>query len=148
MPHVALIVLAVLAVVLLVGRDARRRPGGATVEGPADARSDARPGRMTGTGYDPGSDTGGPPRAAWAPPPYVPPGPRASRPRRTGLVLFWPTLALIVVALGVLGIYDASHAVEVAAYPALALAVTGGMLVVGAFRDGRAGWCCSESCRR
>ncbi len=68
----------------------------------------------------------------WSPSRYVPPAPR--RPRRTGLLLLWPTLALVAVALGVLGIYDnAGHAVNQSAYPALALAVTGAMLVVGAF---------------
>ena len=39
-----------------------------------------------------------PPRPAFVPPP--------PRPRRTGLVLFWPTLALIAIGLGSLGIYD------------------------------------------
>ena len=40
-----------------------------------------------------------PPAPAYVPPP---------RPRRTGLVLFWPTLALIAIALGTLGIFDTS----------------------------------------
>jgi hypothetical protein len=69
---------------------------------------------------------------AWAPPPapaYVPP----PRPRRTGLVLFWPTLALIAIALGTLGIVDVSSSVTAAAYPAIAVAITGVMLLVGAF---------------
>lgn len=128
-PTLPLVVLALLGVVVLVGRDARRSSGDAAVRATSD------------TGVDSGVDSGVHPRAAWAPPPYVPPAERAAlprRPRRTGLVLFWPTLALIVVALGSLGIYDATHAVEVAAYPALALAVIGVMLVVGAFR-GRPG---------
>lgn len=83
--------------------------------------------------YPPASDTVPPPpaRPAWAPPPYVPPTPR---PRRTGLVLFWPTLALVAIALGSLGIYDnAGNTVLRAAYPALALGVIGVMLVAGAF---------------
>ncbi len=69
---------------------------------------------------------------AWLPPqptPYVPP----PRPRRTGLVLFWPTLALIAIALGTLGIFDTSGAVTVSAYAALAVAITAVMLLVGAF---------------
>lgn len=79
-----------------------------------------------GTGYAPP-----PARPAWAPPPYVPPPPR---PRRTGLVLFWPTIALTAVALGSLGIYDnTGNGVAQAAYPALALGIVGAMLVVGAF---------------
>lgn len=62
-----------------------------------------------------------------------------ARPRRTGPLLFGPTLALGSVALGILGMVDTAGAdVPGAAYPALALAVTGVMLVVGAFR-GRPG---------
>ena len=72
-----------------------------------------------------------PPRPGWSPPPYVAPPPR---PRRQGLVLFWPTLALVAIALGLLGLYEyAGNTVVDAAYPALALTVTGVMLVVGAF---------------
>jgi phage shock protein PspC (stress-responsive transcriptional regulator) len=74
----------------------------------------------------------GPPPPAWMPPQpmtYVPP----PRPRRTGLVLFWPTLALIAIALGTLGIFDTSNSVTVSAYAALALAITGLVLLVGAF---------------
>ena len=69
---------------------------------------------------------------SWMPPPapaYVPP----PRPRRTGLVLFWPTLALIAIALGTLGIVDVSGSVPISAYAALAVGVTGLMLLVGAF---------------
>lgn len=69
---------------------------------------------------------------AWMPPqppPYIPP----PRPRRTGLVLFWPTLALIAIALGTLGIFDTSGAVTISAYAALAVAITGLALLVGAF---------------
>jgi phage shock protein PspC (stress-responsive transcriptional regulator) len=69
---------------------------------------------------------------AWMPPPvpaYVPP----PRPRRTGIVLFWPTLALIAIALGTLGIFDTSSSVSISAYAALAVAITGVMLLVGAF---------------
>ena len=69
---------------------------------------------------------------AWMPPPppaYVPP----PRPRRTGLVLFWPTLALIAIALGTLGIFDVNGSVQPSAYVALAVAVIAVMLLVGAF---------------
>ena len=79
------------------------------------------------------SAAGAPP---WAPPPTPPP---YQPPRRTGPRLFGPTLALVAVALGGLGLYDALGGTVVAgAYPALALAVVGLMLVVGAF-VGRAG---------
>jgi hypothetical protein len=54
------------------------------------------------------------------------------------VVWFWPTLALIAVGLGVLGIYDADHHVVDGAYPALALAITGVMLLVGSI-TGRPG---------
>ncbi len=71
-----------------------------------------------------------PPRPAFVPPP--------PRPRRTGLVLFWPTLALIAIGLGSLGIYDIENPVTLSAYAALAVTVTAVMLLVGAFR-GRPG---------
>jgi hypothetical protein len=76
------------------------------------------------------TDPGQPP--AWMPPPapaYVPP----PRPRRTGLVLFWPTVALIAIALGTLGIFDTSSSVTISAYAALAVAITSLALLVGAF---------------
>jgi hypothetical protein len=62
-------------------------------------------------------------------PPAAPP----RRPRRTGLVLFWPTLALLALGWGVLGIYDIDHSVAAGAYAALPLAIVGAMLVLGAF---------------
>ncbi len=86
----------------------------------------------------PGQPPGQPPEPppAWYPP--VPP-PAARPSRRIGPLLFGTTLALVALALGVLGLYDAAgNAVDDAAYPALALAVVGAMLVVGAF-FGRAG---------
>lgn len=73
---------------------------------------------------------------AWSPPrpPAVPP-----RPKRTGIIWFWPTLAMIAIGLGVLGIIDAGSAdVVAAAYPALALGITGVMLLIGSVR-GRPG---------
>lgn len=64
-----------------------------------------------------------------------PPAPRADR----GPQLFWFTVALLAVALGALGLYDvAGGSVVDSAYPALALAVIGAVLVVGAW-FGRAG---------
>jgi phage shock protein PspC (stress-responsive transcriptional regulator) len=75
------------------------------------------------------------------PPPYVaPPVPvRVPNPRKRGPILFWFTLALIALAEGTLGIVDLAGAdVADPAYPALAVAICGVMLVVGAF-FGRAG---------
>ena len=60
-------------------------------------------------------------------------------PRRRGPILFWFTLALIALAIGVLGIVDvAGVAVADAAYPALAVGISGLMLLVGSVY-GRAG---------
>src|SRR3954447_26401072 len=71
------------------------------------------------------------------PPVWQPPVARPAlvppRPKRTGIVWFWPTLALIAVGLGALGIYDHSHTVADGAYPALALGITAVMLLVGSF---------------
>ncbi len=112
-------------------------------EGPA---MDTTTSTTTGTEPDTdGSDTApyptspgaGAPPPAWMPPQppaYVPP----PRPRRTGVVLFWPTLALIAIGLGTLGIVDVDGDVPATAYAALAVALTGAMLLLGAFR-GRPG---------
>ncbi|PUA81820.1 PspC domain-containing protein [Nocardioides currus] len=74
----------------------------------------------------------------WQPPQaqtYVKP----RNPRRRGPILFWFTLALIATGIGTLGLIDVSGtAVPAAAYPALAMALTGAMLLLGAFW-GRAG---------
>ena len=68
------------------------------------------------------------------PAPFVPPPSR-----RRGPILFWFTLALITLALGVLGMVDVGGTdVPVSGYPALATAIAGGMLLVGSFY-GRAG---------
>lgn len=78
----------------------------------------------------------------YAVPPYTPPAyppPRPRNPRRRGPILFWFTLALITLGLGVLGTVDlAGNSIPDSAYPALALGITGVMLLVGAF-FGRAG---------
>ena len=75
-----------------------------------------------------------PPTSTWS---YPPPPPRD--PRRRGPILFWITLALIALAVGVLGMIDLAGAhVAGSAYPATALAVTAGMLLVGSVY-GRAG---------
>src|SRR5205823_6338498 len=60
-------------------------------------------------------------------------------PRRRGPILFWFTLALAALGIGVLGIADLAGApVADAAYPAVVVASCGLMLLVGAF-FGRAG---------
>ncbi len=67
---------------------------------------------------------------------YRPPPPN---PKKRGPVLFWFTMALTALAVGVLGVVDlAGVEVTDSAYPALALGIIGVMLVVGAFW-GRAG---------
>lgn len=79
-----------------------------------------------------------PPAPPAAPPYYYVPPP--AKPRKRGPILFWFTLALIALLEGVLGTIDAAPAVDVPdpAYAALAVGVTGVMLVLGAFW-GRAG---------
>lgn len=78
---------------------------------------------------------------------YQPPGHQYSgytyakprNPRRKGPILFWFTLALIATGVGTLGLIDVSGtSVPDAAYPALAMSLTGAMLLLGAFW-GRAG---------
>lgn len=99
------------------------------------ARSQAAPPPPPGTPTGPPSAPVAPP--AWYPPtpPPPPPAPR----RRRGPLLFGPTLALLAVTFGGLGVYEAAGGtVSDAAYPAAATAVIGVMLLVGAFY-GRAG---------
>jgi len=82
---------------------------------------------------------------AYQPPPadptypthYVAPTPR--NPRKRGPILFWFTLALAALAVGVVGIVDVSGApVAGSTYAAVVVAVIGVMLLVGSFY-GRAG---------
>ena len=82
-----------------------------------------------------------PPAPPWVPAggapyqPYQPP----RKPAKRGPKLFGFTVAAVLVALGTLGLFDVAGADVVdTAYPAVALAVIGAMLVVGAF-VGRAG---------
>ncbi len=123
---------------------------GATGGSPDDASETASYGTAdygTGPAYDTGSayETGPgetttsmaePPYSGTVPPApstYPPPPPPAPKPYR-GPKLFWFTVALLAVALGTLGLYDvAQGGVADAAYPAIALAVIGAMLVVGAW---------------
>lgn len=83
--------------------------------------------------HDPTVAHGPPPAPAWTPPV------RPRDPRRRGPVLFWFTLALVVLAMGVLGTVELAGATVVpSAYPALALGICAAMLLLGAFW-GRAG---------
>jgi len=109
-----LAIIAVVALLIVNGRN----------------RTDPPPGPVAppGTTY---------PAAAYQAVPSMPLPPRS--PRRRGPILFWFTLAVIALGIGVLGIVDlAGLAVADSAYPALALGASGVMLVVGAFY-GRAG---------
>jgi phage shock protein PspC (stress-responsive transcriptional regulator) len=141
-----LFVVGVGALVYLAARDRGhatppvpyQHPGQPVGEAPGQPVGQV-PGQPWGPAYDPAGATYGPAAPPpWLPPTQVAPGYPAPRPR-TGPRLFAPTLALVALALGSLGLYDATggHVVS-SAYPALALAVVGGMLVLGAF-VGRAG---------
>ena len=139
---IPVLVIGVIALALFATRAQRRdrapdQPPAPWGTVPDPSRAGLPPYATEGTAMTTSTDThtridpGQPP--AWMPPPvpaYVPPPPR---PRRTGLVLFWPTLALIAIALGILGIYDISNPVTLSAYGAVPVAITGLMLLVGAF---------------
>jgi phage shock protein PspC (stress-responsive transcriptional regulator) len=78
-----------------------------------------------------------PPGTAVAAPPAYRPPPR--NPRKRGPILFWFTMALSALGVGVLGILDLAGApIADPAYPALVVGACGVMLLVGAFY-GRAG---------
>ncbi|NUR07962.1 MAG: hypothetical protein HOQ45_13270, partial [Nocardioidaceae bacterium] len=132
-----LFLIAVLVVVWVLGRERNQRP-----TGPAGPGAQGPPAGMESTGYVAPPTA---PGAAGPPPPWEPAGayeyqqpyqPPYQPPKRTktGPKLFGFTLAAVLLGLGVLGLVDASgvHVVD-AAYPAVALAITGAMLVVGAF---------------
>ena len=111
---------------------------------PAYSSSDA-PAPYGPAPYGPAPYGSGPAYAQpqWPAPPSAglqrPPLTRPRDPRRRGPVLFWFTLALIALSLGVLGTLDlAGVAIVDSAYPTLALTISGAMLVLGAFW-GRAG---------
>ena len=111
-----LLVVGVVVAAVLLGRDRRADPPPPPPSGTEPTFALEKP--------LPWSSPAGPP----APPAA------ASAPRRTGPLLFGPALALLALALGLLGLYDATGAsVDAAAYPALALALVGVVLVVGAF---------------
>jgi len=135
-PWPLLVVGLVVALVLLSNRSGARPAAGppAPAYGP-----ETPPGGWTSASTTPTRPEA--PEALWAeqPPggatptqavPWQPPTPPPDR----GPRLFWPTVALVALALGVLGLYDvAGGAVVDGAYPALALAVVGAMLTLGAW---------------
>jgi phage shock protein PspC (stress-responsive transcriptional regulator) len=88
---------------------------------------------------DPGAGPGENPTQTYAVPATYSEQPRPVNPRRKGPILFWFALAVMAVAVGVLGVVDlAGASVAPSAYPALVLALSGGFLLLGAFW-GRAG---------
>jgi len=123
---------AIIIAVVVGFANKRHREDGLTdshTEFNASASTDAAPTPSAGES----GGAGGPGATSYVTPSSPPAPARPPRPRRTGPVLFWPTLALILVGFGVLGIYAADHHVIASAWPALALAVIGLMLVIGAF---------------
>lgn len=136
----ALVPVALIAFLFLKNRDkpVNQTPSQPWTEAPQDEGATAtvppaEPGTEPTTAYGPQHPT--PP---WLPPSQPAPPPPPPKQRR-GPLLFGFTLALLAIALGGLGLYDALGGdVADAAYPALALAVVGAMLVVGAW-FGRAG---------
>ncbi len=124
----------------LTRQQRRRDPGGAATT-PTTAMTPATPATqsshaVTAAGAGSGSIPPASPPAttAWQPPPA-----RPRRRRRRGPLLLWPTLALIAIGWGLLGLADASgREVPDAGFAALALTLTGAMLVLGSV-FGRAG---------
>lgn len=79
--------------------------------------------------YQPASSYAPHTQQGWVAPPQAPP-----HPRKRGPILFWFTMALAALGIGVLGTVDLAGAgVADSAYPALVVAVCGLMLLVGAF---------------
>jgi len=134
--------------VYLVLRDRGRAAGPVTTSAVGQAPSGAPPAgaeRETGESAGFAYPAAGPayveqpPAPPWEPPTTGGAAYRRPKPAKRGPKLFGFTLAAVLLALGCLGLYDvAGHHVVATAYPALALAVVGVMLVVGAF-VGRAG---------
>ena len=124
-----LAIIAVVVLVFLTRKDRDQAPPAASTTTPAYAAA-------------PPAYAAGPPAYAATPPAYAAPPARPAAPRdphRRGPILFWFTLALVALGVGVLGILDvAGVPVADPAYPALALGIIGVMLLVGSVY-GRAG---------
>lgn len=130
---------AVVVGVIMIARDRKNERNAASAPPPpppppAYTVTDPSLTPAAATGYPPTEGFDAPPAPpAWQPPvlspPILPP-----HPKRTGILWFWPTLALIAIALGIVGIIDSgSTQVPVGVYPAIALAITGVTLLVGSF---------------
>jgi phage shock protein PspC (stress-responsive transcriptional regulator) len=133
-----LAVVAVVVLVFLTRKDAERTPPPAYDQGASHPTV-----TYSAPAYGPTHTGPEHPTAAYPQPPsgWVPPAPTRPRsPRRRGPILFWFTLALILLAEGVLGIVDLALGLSApaSAYPALAVGISGLMLLLGAFW-GRAG---------
>ena len=119
----ALVALVALLVLIFLDRDRKPRPSAPPVPHVPDPTTGAFTPAALGTPV-PVATT------------YLP---RPRNPRRRGPILFWFTMALAALGVGVLGILDLAGApVADPAYPALVVGTCGVMLLVGAFY-GRAG---------
>lgn len=132
---------AVVIAVIMVARDrkadraAQRNPGQTSYPAPQYPGYAPYAGAQPDTQTLPGQPLPAQPGAtdqppAWRPPVMTPPL-LPPHPKRTGIIWFWPTLALIAIGLGIVGIVDADSHVVAGVYPAVALAITGVMLLVG-----------------
>jgi phage shock protein PspC (stress-responsive transcriptional regulator) len=122
-----LVLIALVALVVLVFLDKDRNPR--PTAPPVPHRQDSASGQFVPAA--PGTLVAPPPAPAYRPPPR--------NPRKRGPILFWFTMALAALGVGVLGILDLAGApVADPAYPAVVVGTCGVMLVVGAFY-GRAG---------
>lgn len=136
------LVIIALLVVWFLNRKEKREQQPSSYSTPmsgygAPAATTVQPGWQTQT--MPGTDDPAQPYQAPYQPYQYPTYVRPRNPRKRGPILFWFTLALIATGVGTLGIIDVSGAaVPDAAYPALAMSLTGAMLLLGAFW-GRAG---------
>ncbi|CAA9333520.1 MAG: hypothetical protein AVDCRST_MAG36-1054 [uncultured Nocardioidaceae bacterium] len=132
-PPRPLVVVGVAVAAVLLARDDRRSRAGVPPGAPPPPPPPTPPGPAPAAGRGGTEPTVVLEKPAWYPPP-APPPPAPSTPPRSGPLLFAPALALLSLGLGLLGVYDVSGGdVVAAAYPALALALVGLLLVVGAF---------------
>jgi phage shock protein PspC (stress-responsive transcriptional regulator) len=156
---IAIIGVIVFLVLGLVDRDKPPRPTAPPVPHVPDPATGTFAPAVPGT-FTPAASGTYAPAAASAPPAYAPPlptdaappptyvappplpayaAPAPRNPRRRGPILFWFTMALAALGIGVLGIIDlAGVDVAPSAYPAVIVGVCGLMLLVGAWY-GRAG---------
>ncbi|HET6152143.1 MAG TPA: PspC domain-containing protein [Marmoricola sp.] len=100
---------------------------------PAAASATATPQGWTTerTVYEPTTPLWQAPRPIQDPPPWTRPPLIPPRPKRTGIIWFWPTLALILIS--VLALAGGPNHVAAGVYPAVALGITGAMLLIGSF---------------